>query len=1227
MNSGETVRKLSEMTDDAAFERLVTAVLREAKPEYESLIHTGINTKGKTVKAPLDGITFVTGAQPPHMIAAHHTTCDRTKIKGKWLHDPASVKPRKGGKPTAPTGDLLKTAKIVAAQRKEFTSLRATLILTTNCEPPGDVVCETFAAGRANNVDIDIWAVRRIAHFLDNTPQGQRLRREHLGIEQELLSRDMLAKLSRESLRVHSPQDQPDAWVTRSLDRSIAEASGKDVLFIVAESGFGKSVACYKRLAHHVDAGGYGFVIPHEALASALTVDQAIETSLRQLHPQLASGAGTDAQKCCSPHNPLLLVVEDINKSDQAAALAEKLAKWALPSNKNHEAAMPAWRILCPIWPQIIASLGEESRKWVQALSLIGEPLSASEGREAVQRRARQRGKVLSDLDADGISEALGHDPLLIALHELDQRPRPENVIDRYIDWNVEHLSATRHEYPAAEYKSSLNALAAEMLRRRQLNPGWIDVLAWFSDQPDTRTMLRHLADQSKVIRLDGNVSNTKLNFRHDRVRDALFTDALAAIIRGGCLDDILLAEPYFAEVIGAVLARADVPVSFAEYVYAANPLALFYALKRFREPTNDVHLAVLRLIDSWLANPDTHGQQFVHLRWAALSVLAETESPMVLAIVQKFPRDHAWAKSHARFRNGDVGGGLQLCAESEPGVGDLWRDRQIEHAKMRFGANLRKVVDRLLRQADLQQHARVGALRLAGWLADPQLGEAIETSWGTDADRNDHLRDYLWATAQCCGGSPDRFLGPVCDAWASLSDKSDDEHSPSSRDDLAATNVRWGFRQNVPVSAIPYFIKRGHTEALRWPITYMLQAVDHPDAVEFVVREIADQRRRHDGKGFSPFADLATDEWRRQQEDKGRGMSPDSRGRLFALWQNQSTEKYLREQAFHFWTASKAVGDSEILRSVETADALFEKVLWERLWRGDRSATDHLLVKLQSDRRAAWWHLAHLVWSDELNRALNLELERRRASVSAEWGAVHDTDRAIYELLMRLPSKIAEPLIAKHWDHLRFHNVFVQTALFFATPRLGALAKEAIEDSPDPEKLFQHLTSHYGVRTVGRAGITRPRQIEVLIPYFAFLSGIEIYRLWDACNDHGWFDLRRQYLDGRLDDRYKGYTTDEHRAMESLDKMVTHKNIHWIDHWLDDFTKAGIPLDQAISLVGKWLANRRSIDALRLVGQAIIHTGRRQDIGLLDVDVEPKEQATAIRANTEFGVRRRALR
>jgi hypothetical protein len=92
-----TIRKLSEMTDEAAFERLATAILRESRPEYGSLLHPGVNSAGKTVKAPVDGIGFVLGAKPSHMVAAHHTICARDGLRKKWLHDPATVSPRKAG--------------------------------------------------------------------------------------------------------------------------------------------------------------------------------------------------------------------------------------------------------------------------------------------------------------------------------------------------------------------------------------------------------------------------------------------------------------------------------------------------------------------------------------------------------------------------------------------------------------------------------------------------------------------------------------------------------------------------------------------------------------------------------------------------------------------------------------------------------------------------------------------------------------------------------------------------------------------------------------------------------------------------------------------------------------------------------------------------------------------------------------------------------------------------
>src|SRR5262249_13900586 len=151
-----------------------------------------------------------------------------------------------------------------------------------------------------------------------------------------------------------------------------------------------------------------------------------------------------------------------------------------------------------------------------------------------------------------------------------------------------------------------------------------------------------------------------------------------------------------------------------------------------FREPSTPIHHGILSAIEVWLADPGTHSSANRHLRWEALAALSETESTKAIPIVRQF-QDRAWTKWQGLFRNGDLGGGLQLCLDAEPWVEASWRDRQIEHAKIRFGAELRKAVGDILRRANLEQGTRIGALRLAGYLADPLLAEAVEASWISD--------------------------------------------------------------------------------------------------------------------------------------------------------------------------------------------------------------------------------------------------------------------------------------------------------------------------------------------------------------------------------------------------------------------------------------------------------------------------------------------------------------
>ena len=70
------------------------------------------------------------------------------------------------------------------------------------------------------------------------------------------------------------------------------------------------------------------------------------------------------------------------------------------------------------------------------------------EGGEAVLRRAESKGAFLSSLEAEALSETLGNDPLLIALHEHEpgSRPQPESVIERFINASVRRLAFQRSE-------------------------------------------------------------------------------------------------------------------------------------------------------------------------------------------------------------------------------------------------------------------------------------------------------------------------------------------------------------------------------------------------------------------------------------------------------------------------------------------------------------------------------------------------------------------------------------------------------------------------------------------------------------------------------------------------------------------------------------------------------------------------------------------------------------
>ena len=1220
----QTTQALASITDEGLFECIATDVLREDNSLYRLMVQTGVNADGKTVKAPVDGICFVPYANPPHMIAVHHTITSRKNLKDKWLYNPSNGTSRR----LSPSGDLIKTAEVAANERQRTPNLAVTLVLTTNQEPNEALIRDVNFMGEKYEIEIDIWSCSRLSHFLDS-PHGQWLRRKYLGIEQEELSIELLKELSQKSLGIQLKNmlDNDKAWVPRSFDDGLTSSLYRDVTFLLAGSGLGKSVACYRMLKKHVEGGGFGIVLSHKTIDSAMTLEEAVTMTLRQLHPAL-SETGISALSFCSADQPLLLMVEDINRSNVPKSLAEKIAGWSSLSSNDKKTGHSNWHIVCPLWPEVFAILEDQAQNRIAPLIFHAEGFTESEGRDAVLTRAQLDGHTLTPLNADEISFSLGHDPLLIAIHNYGTVPDPHQTIRQFVENALHRAAEATRDHPATDYRQALRSLAGEMLSNRKIELDWNMIRDWKNLQSNHLTLLSRLAHLGDLISFTGPSDNQHILFRHDRVRDWILADSAADLARRNLLAEEVIAEPYFAEIMGAVLILDQSNTNFLQRIITLNPLALFHAFRLISPSMGAFHDAILQAINHWLEDPTTHERANFHLRWEALTILAQTDSPMVPTLVAKFYRNRDFNGILARLRNGDIGGGIELCTIMDPGITAPWRDIQIEHAKLRFAPKIVQSLGDFLMRTDLSKEQRIGALRLAGHIADPHLALAIEASWTADNERGSHLREYLWAFGECCGDDPEKYLGPVCDAWAALPDQTGPNNLPSPRDSIAPYELRWAFHKWPPKAAIDYFIQRGSNDELKRQITFMLHEMDHPKAVLFVVQELAIIQRRIEGtSSFSHLVMSAPMDWKRKQE-QGHPMSPLSRDILLGLWQGRANDKHLRTQAFLLWAATQYPADINILGSVNPSDELSDDILRARLIRGDQQAIPWLIEKLSEDDRGFWWQYGRYLWSPELTNALDEYLTRRGTLREWTWELSLESDWVTHELLMRLAQIEAERLLLKHWDHLRFSKQFVQTALYVSTPILKEMADNAISWCPNPEKFLDNLYFNFGIRTTGHPGITREAQVEALAPYLKFLNSFDIWQLWTICNDHRWFTLRRKLLDACLQKKYLKWRWDHDQAISELDEASKRQPIGIdINFWIDNYLKTGVTWNDILSTMTGWLGERQSFEALQLVAAALRYIGTRNNLEVLRIyEGMPETESRQLIADTQFVVHRRTI-
>ncbi len=1244
----KTAEVLAAITDRGKFEVLVTSILRKDNKNYEAIIHTGVNAQDATIKSPLDGFCRVPNSQPPLFLIVHHTTTKRKNLGRKWLHERTTAK-RPKSRDSDLEGDLVKAFHEAEILKMDFPNAKFVVILTTNQRPSKKLLTKVYRKADEYMLEVDIWEQSRITDFLDNKAEGQWLRKQYLGIEIELLSKHLLQDLCKKSMTSYNNEvslTKNINWIPRVVDGLIQECVGINtytICFLVGESGFGKSVAAYQILQKNLESNGYALWIPAYFIKDCISITDIIDKVLRKFHPHLQTAAGNMTMKLLTNEGErLLIVVDDINRLDMPVELVRKLLTWLKPESSNSstkEKTPSQFIILCPIWPLNWRYFREYFSKesWVNTI-FIG-PMTTEEASQAVQSATAHINLEISKAEASDMATKMANDPFIIGSFSLmltktestNLHLLTEDTIKKFIESCVQEIaSLPKASYLSSEYFNTLSKLTLLMLRHNKLHPTWNEIHIWLKDSPTELSQLRELVKSSRLCKL---TDQGEFVFRHDRIQENLLVLNLTKILEHSTLDDDMLKEPFYATIIGQALTHLPQNRKFLQKVKVYNPLALFEAFRHFGTNTGDYNKLIINELIEWGKNNVIDGVKLNSVFNAICWTLVNTDSPSVLDITKEWPPGPLVLL--ARLRNGSAASGALYCCLGPDYTfmfRDKLRDKVIDHVKKYHEDKLLKGIKQLAESPAISDKLRIGLLTFIGFLRSTNLDKEILKCWELVTDKINALPAAIWATARCYSDKSDKLLDLLMKNWADLPNKENSDKTFPKRD--IATALHHGFAYGVPDKAIKYFLSQYEVyESLRWPITYLCERIDSPEAVEFIVKRAAEIEENISGtEKFSPWLIILADRWN-PSGSRGRSLSNASMIQLKNLWENQQNNKFVRRQAFHIWLKNISSDQLDTLKSITSNTPLFHDALRKRAEFGDYSCVPDLIPILE--KKSYWFNIVHHVWCDDIMAIAQRYLQDFKNNIPTNFaGGRSNTHYDLSNMLMMISVKDAENLLETNWNHLGYSTLFIQTALYVGTPTCLKLAAHSISRCPKDIYIFSGIGIHFGFLDSRRQKYLTKEHLSNLRPYLDNLKNGDLWQLAETCQLLGISEWGVKHLSNRLDETHRKYFyPSDDDLLNEFNEFLSEKHLEFkIKYWLERFQKRYYqryyPQKQIINIVDRWLRQHPSLTGLKIAALFIETIGTRKDMTILDkypIKVQPDE-INNIKKNTEFTLFRRSL-
>jgi hypothetical protein len=1234
-----TSEVLAKMTDSAKFEAIGSAFLRHTHPHLKLLVDLGTNAAGKTKKSKLDGLC----KYQKDRYAAVDYTINVSDLERKWLQE---------GK--GDLGDLPKALQKIKEIQAKHPAAQFQLYLVTNQRVPEALAEKVFTFPTPDSTDVFIIENSILHDFLDFDPIGQFVRLQYLQIEATQVSLPLLDQIIHRNLeryRYSSSVNSTIADIKSQIDLvPTLRQQPSRVIFLVGVSGSGKSTLLYRFLTEERKTGKLVLHLYPEAIKNSFSVSQALLWQLKTEAPHLRI---TEDGLTSVLTQEILLIVDDINKDESPQKLVDKLISWStMPASINA-------KIICPVWPKNLSVKYKPKEDRDHYTQIALPPLTETDGIVLIDQKMEGNplSLSLSRHQKKTLLKDLGKDPLLVTVFlensTLSGRHDAQNTLDILSEYISNRLSdiAENIQVPAFSLRQALQAMGKSMLTRRILQPSYEQVQQWFAEKPALLSSLGSIAADKQILQFhyDGSIQ-----FRHDRIRDAILIDTIATLLPSPEENRDVLSDPYFAELIGSALAKTQVRPEVIAALLSINSLSVFCSLKYLQqEKDKERYRKIQEHIAQW-TSVQGNTPLLRELVEQIGSVLVHSDIRGIGAILAKIPS--TYELNLCKFHSGNLEGALYYFMQGDatsPSTRNYWRDVVIELARQLYGAPLLSGLIRLS-PGQITPAGRAAVYRLAGNIRDPRLLPLIHPLWKTNQDK-ERYADYLFAAVHCSDESYRSDLNAALAYWTVIDSERKDSKEAGSLADAISTYIRhtpW----ELSMAQVGVLVKMARkNKALREIVAKILAYVNLPAAQDYIVDYLGDiVMNAPKDSHVKLFIDIERWDLKRNT----RRLSPESLDFLERVWKNKKKKAGAREIAFRFWSGnadpSHALPKVQAIRATDRT--LYYLACQLRVDWSDQTVIPVMIRKINKNKHI--WGI-HRIWNEKLNAFIRSKLADPSFARDA-----HFMDQ-FWELLPGIPLEDAEAMLVEHWSSLKKWTESIGTALLLSTPKTIALAAGEINrlgfyhwekyqehygwlkngmvayvSGNDPftqeehKKInhlrasFDHMHDIFGILRVGRS--VTERQLRSLIPYLSLLDELSLNMIAEACKRKGWDDFLHEYLMPLLDPivKRKLLPSDE-ELLEEISKMGS-KHMGEAYYMVSDMKDRRITAERIFTALRKFAPDVRSTKDLRTLYTFLVLIGTRKDLEILDAITVSDEtrpgEADQMKAGARYLVQRRSV-